>query len=154
MAAERQLRASYDIAVSIGARSLQATLAAFLANALCTLGRYEDAVALADESVEAGGGDDVATQTMSRCARGKALAAQGELEAAEELLREADDLAATTEFPNLQATALLSLAEVLAEAGKTEEAAAAATQAEEILTIKGNVVGARLAANLLSGSRA
>ena len=76
-AAERHLRAGYDTAVSIGARSLQATLAAFLANALCTLGRYDEAVALATESVEAGGGDDVATQTLSRCARGKGARCPG-----------------------------------------------------------------------------
>jgi len=54
----------------------------------------------------------------------------------------------------LQATALLSLAEVLAEAGKSDEAAAAATLAEEILTRKGNVVGARLAATLVSATAA
>jgi len=94
------------------------------------------------------------TQTLSRCARGKALAQRGELEAAEELLREADDLAAATEFPSLQATVLLSLAEVLTEAGKPDEAAAAAAQAEEILSRKGNTAGARLAATFLSATAA
>jgi class 3 adenylate cyclase/tetratricopeptide (TPR) repeat protein len=153
-AAERQLRAGYDTAASIGNRSGQATLAAFLANVLCALGRYDEALELADESVEAGGDDDVATNTMSRCARGKALAHRGELETAEKLLRAADELAASTDWPSLQATALLSLAEVLAEAGKSDEAAAAATLAEEVLTRKGNVVGARLAATLVSATAA
>jgi ATP/maltotriose-dependent transcriptional regulator MalT len=153
-AAERQLRAGYETAASIGARSPQATLAAFLANVLCTLGRYQEALELAAESVEAAGGDDVASQTLSRCARGKALARLGDLDTAEELLREAEELASSTEFPNLQATALLSLAEVFAEAGKIDDAGAAATRAERVLTSKGNVVGARLAAKLLSPSAA
>jgi ATP/maltotriose-dependent transcriptional regulator MalT len=153
-AAERHLRAGYDTAASIGARSLQATLAAFLANALCTLGRYDEAVELAAESIEAGGGDDMATQTLSRCARGKALVARGEFAAAEELLREADELAASTEFPSLQATVLLSRAELLLASGRDDEAAAAATRAEAILTGKGNIVGARLAARFLSATAA
>ena len=153
-AAERHLRAGYDTAASIGARSLQATLAASLANVLCTLGRYEEATELALESVGAGGGDDIATQTLSRSARGKALAASGEFSAAEELVREADELASSTEFPNLQATVLLSLAEVQLAAGRADDAAAAAAEAEAILTAKGNVVGARLAAKFLSATAA
>jgi len=49
---------------------------------------------------------------------------------------------------------LLSLAEVLTEAGKPDEAAAAAAQAEEILSRKGNTAGARLAATFLSATAA
>jgi ATP/maltotriose-dependent transcriptional regulator MalT len=153
-AAERQLRAGYDTAASIGARSLQATLGAFMANALCTVGRYDEALELAAASSEAGGSDDIATQSMSRCARARALAARGEFEAAEEILRGADELAAGTEFPSLQATVLLSVAEVLNAAGKVDEAAVAAKQAEEILTRKGNTVAAGLAAKLLSATAA
>jgi ATP/maltotriose-dependent transcriptional regulator MalT len=148
------LRAGYETAASIGARSLQATLGAFLANVLCTMRRYDEALELAAGSSEAGGSDDIATQSLSRCARAKALAVRGEFEAAEEILRRADDLAAGTEFPSLHATVLLSLAEVLNAAGKVDEAGRAAKQAEEIFTLKGNSVAAGLAAKLLSATAA
>jgi hypothetical protein len=66
---------------------------------------------------------------------------------AQRLGREAVELAAPTDFLDLQATALLALARVLREAG-TPEAADVAARAGAIYELKGNLVGADWAAQL------
>jgi hypothetical protein len=68
--------------------------------------------------------------------------------ASERLARQAVELAAPTDFLDLQATALLALARVLRETG-SPEAANVAAQAQAVYERKGNVVGAGWAAQLL-----
>ena len=57
---------------------------------------------------------------------------------------EAERLAATTEFPDLQAGALLSRARVLTLAGRGEEARPYVTRAVDVYEGKGNVLAVRL----------
>jgi hypothetical protein len=85
--------------------------------------------------------DDIVTQVMWRVA-----AAQ--VQASERLAREAVELAAPTDFLDLQATALLALARVLHAQG-SPQAAVVAAEARAVYERKGNVVGARWASELL-----
>jgi hypothetical protein len=71
----------------------------------------------------------------------------GEAADAERLAREAVELAAPTDFLDLQATTLVALARVLREAG-SPEAANVAARAQAVYERKGNIVGAGQAALL------
>ena len=77
--------------------------------------------------------------------------AHGPAAEAERLAREAVDLAAPTDFLDLQATALLALARVLQQGG-SPEAATVAAEAQAVYERKGNIVGAGRAALLLGSS--
>jgi hypothetical protein len=85
---------------------------------------------------------------MWRVARARISAGAGAVAEAERLAREAVDLATPTDFLDLQATALLSLARVLQEAG-SPDAAHVAAEAQAVYERKGNVVGAERAAELV-----
>jgi len=84
---------------------------------------------------------------MWRVARAEIQAAAGQTPEAELLAREAVELAAPTDFPELQATTLLALARVLRQAG-SPEAPYVAGQAQTVYERKGNVVAAERAAML------
>jgi hypothetical protein len=72
---------------------------------------------------------------------------------AEQLAREAVSLSEPTDWPNLRADALLSLAEVLSIAGRSHNAWSAAERALAVYEQKGNVVSARRARSLLEELR-
>ena len=82
---------------------------------------------------------------LVRVARAQVQAPAGE---AERLAREAVALAAPNDFLDLQATALLALARVLSGA-ESAEAAGVAAEAQAVYELKGNVVGAGWAKQLL-----
>jgi hypothetical protein len=69
---------------------------------------------------------------------------------AEQLAREAFELAQPTDFPDLQATAALALAEARLAAGHQSEAERLVRRAQEIHERKGNVVAARAAGSLFA----
>jgi hypothetical protein len=106
--------------------------------------RSADAEEFADFAESHAWEDDIVTQVMWRVARAQIPGAAH----AERLAREAVDLAAPTDFLELQAAAQLALARLLHEAD-SPEAAAAAAQARAIYERKGNVVGAGWAAQLV-----
>ena len=147
-AAERELRTGYDMLVEIGDVDVRQTLAAYLAAVLVEEGSLGDAEELASYAESHSWEDDIVTQVMWRVARAQIQAHTGEVAKAEQLAREAVDLAAPTDFLDLQATALLALARVLREAG-SPEAASVAGQAKAVYERKGNIVGARRAALLV-----
>jgi ATP/maltotriose-dependent transcriptional regulator MalT len=122
-------------------------LAAYLAAVLVEKGNVGDADALASYAESHSWEDDIVTEVMWRVARAQIQAHTGEATEAEQLAREAVDLAAPTDFLDLQATALLALARVLREAGSFE-AASVAGRAQAVYERKGNIVGARQAALL------
>jgi class 3 adenylate cyclase/tetratricopeptide (TPR) repeat protein len=146
-AAEHELRTGYDLLVEIGDVHLRPTLAAYLAAALVEERNLGDAEALASYAESHSWEDDIVTQVMWRVARARIQAHMGEAAEGERLAREAVDLAAPTDFLDLQATALLALARVLREAGSPETATVAA-QAQAVYERKGNIVGAEWAALL------
>ncbi len=148
-AAERELRTGYDLLVEIGDVHLRPMLAAYLAAVLVEKGNLEDADALASYAESHSWEDDIVTEVMWRVARAQIQAHPGEAAEAERLAREAVDLAAPTDFLELQATALLALARVLRESG-SPEAASVAAEAQTVYERKGNIVGAAWAAALLA----
>jgi class 3 adenylate cyclase/tetratricopeptide (TPR) repeat protein len=146
-AAERELRTGYEILVEIDDVHLRPTLAAYLAAVLVEEGNLGDAEALASYAESHSWEDDIVTEVMWRVARAQIAAQRGKSAEAERLAREAVELAAPTDFMELQATALLALARVLRAAG-SPEAASAAAEAQAVYERKGNIVGARHAALL------
>jgi class 3 adenylate cyclase/tetratricopeptide (TPR) repeat protein len=143
-AAERELRAGYRMLEEISEIHVRPTVAAYLAAVLAQQGRTAGAEEFADFAESHAWEDDIVTQVMWRVARAQIPGGAH----AERLAREAVDLAAPTDFLELQATAQLALARVLHDAG-SPEAAAAAAQAQAVYIRKGNVVGAGWAAQLV-----
>jgi class 3 adenylate cyclase/tetratricopeptide (TPR) repeat protein len=90
-----------------------------MAQALIDLGRVDEAVARAEEAVEVTGAEDLATVATTRMALGLAREAQGRLDEAETLLRDALEVNARTEFSPLEEE--LALAEFLLRRGRTAE---------------------------------
>jgi len=148
-AADRELRAGYDALVEIGDVHLRPMLAAYLAALLVENGNLgdADADALASYAESHSWEDDIVTEVMWRVARAQIEAHTGDAAPAD--AREAVDLAAPTDFLELQATALLALARVLRETG-SPEAASVADRAKAVYDRKGNTVGAKWAAALLA----
>jgi class 3 adenylate cyclase/tetratricopeptide (TPR) repeat protein len=143
-AAERELREGYRMLEEIAEIHVRPTVAAYLAAVLAQERRSAEAEEFADFAESHAWEDDIVTQVMWRVARAQILGAAH----AERLAREAVDLAAPTDFLELQAAAQLALARLLHEAD-SPEAAAAAAQARAIYERKGNVVGAGWAAQLV-----
>ena len=138
-ASERAFRRSYEIMDALGDEGHKSTSAAALAEALCTLGRFEEAEPYAEIAMRVAAEDDLASQAVGRSARALVLAARGELAEAERLAREAVGLFADAESPNFRADGWMDLAKVLEMAGKPEEAADAAREALAQYERKGNL---------------
>ena len=78
------------------------------------------------------------------------LVARGEAAKAEGLAREAVQIAAGTDFLDMQGDSLLTLAEILGRQGRRDEADEAAREALSLYERKGNVVSAARARAVLS----
>jgi predicted ATPase len=141
-AAEQELRLGYETLESMGEKSVRATIAGFLAEALYQQGRGEEAEGFTVISEELSAADDLVPQVVWRGVRAKILAGSGELARGEELAREAAGLIEHTDFPDLQASTSLALAEVLASAEKSDEATQLVARAKALYEQKGNVVAA------------
>jgi hypothetical protein len=145
-AAELELRTGYRIFEELDDIHLRPTIAAYLAAALAQGNRLDDAKAFAEFAQSHSSEDDIVTQVMWRVALAQ-VRAREDAALARQLGREAVDLASPTDFLDLQATALLALARVLREEGSSE-AASVAAEAQVVYERKGNIVGARWAAEL------
>ena len=141
-AAERAARDGYEALMEQGHRGWASTAAAQLAISLCDLGRYDEAERMAIRGAELGGDADVVTLTISESARARVAAARGDHAHAEALARGAVARAEAMEAPAFLADAIRDLARVLAAAGRTAEAAAAAERAAAIYDEKGAIVAA------------
>ncbi|MEK6276290.1 MAG: AAA family ATPase [Actinomycetota bacterium] len=141
-AAERELRWGYETLERMAERSLRATIAAFLAETVYQQGRYDEAERFTEISEELAAADDLVPHVLWRSVRAKIFARRGEPERGEELAREAASLVEDTDFPDLQASTSLDLAEVLDSAGKADEARLLVARAQELYERKGNVVAA------------
>jgi DNA-binding SARP family transcriptional activator len=138
--AEAELRWGYQTLAEIGDRNGLATVAAALADAVLAQGRAEEALAIAATGRECAAPEDVPTQVGWRGPAATALARRGEQAEAERLAREAVELAERTDFLDLHAGVLLSLAEVLSLGGRQAEATASAEAAAVLYARKGNLV--------------
>ena len=147
-AAEQELRTGYRMFEEIGDMHLRPTIAAYLAAALAQGNRFADAEKIAEFARSHVWEDDIVTQVMWRVALAQVKAFAGETAEAEQLARHAVELAAPTDFLDLQATALLALGRVLQQGG-SPEAANVAAEAQAVYERKGNIAGAARAALLL-----
>ena len=144
-AATERLARGYRALERMGETGARSNLAADLAHVLAVVGRPEEARRYAEESRALAAREDVYAQVRWRAATARALAAGGgggDGDRAVRLAREAVTLAEATDMLNLQADALVDLAETLARSGRPEEAAAAAGRCLPLYERKGNQVAA------------
>jgi tetratricopeptide (TPR) repeat protein len=137
-----------------GRLSELSTSAGSLAQVYYELGELEKAEAWAMRAADLGADEDLATQLVWRQARAKILAKRGEHLEAERLAREAVAIGAETDMLNAQGEAAADLGEVLARAGRTEEAIGAFEQALERYERKENLVMAARIRERLASVRA
>jgi tetratricopeptide (TPR) repeat protein len=115
------------------------TAAPVLGRCLCLLGELDEAEPLARLGQELGGEGDIMTQVLWRLVLARVAAGRGEHAEAAELAGEAVRLATHTDALTMQGTAWWDLGDVLAAAGRTDEAAGAYDQAIERFTRKMNL---------------
>ena len=138
-AAARYRRKQCDLLEEHGQRSFLSTFAPRLGRSLCALGRYDEAEPLARLGRELGDEQDAATQIVWRQVQALVDAHRGDDGEAETLAREAVSLAERTDSLDYQGHALRDLAEVLACAGRTDEAPGALERALERYERKKNL---------------
>jgi class 3 adenylate cyclase/tetratricopeptide (TPR) repeat protein len=126
--ADAHLRRICDMYERHGSRSVLSTCAPVLGRVLCARGGYDEAEQLAQLGRELGSEQDLATQMLWRQVQALVHAHRGEDAEAERLAREAVEIAERTDSLNNQGDALCDLAEVLAAAGRSDEAALALEQ--------------------------
>jgi class 3 adenylate cyclase/tetratricopeptide (TPR) repeat protein len=130
------------------------TAAGGLALVYCELDRLGDAERWAARAAELGTDEDAVTQMLWRQARARVLARRGEHAEAERLARRAIEIAETTEDLNSKAEARADLGEVLAIAGRPEDAADVVEEALARFEAKENVVRAKEMRDRLARLRA
>jgi hypothetical protein len=140
-AAERELRTAVDLALEIGERDEIARTAARLSFVLRAERRWVEAAELVALSTRAAPSESVEAQALSRMAQAQGLAKEQEHRAAEELARQAVDLA-PTEMLNLRADLFVELADVLRTANQRRAAREAVDEATGLYERKGNIVAA------------
>ncbi len=138
----------------LGHFSELSTVAAGLARAHCEAQQFDEAQRWASRAEELGASDDASTQMLWRDARALVKAHRGEHATAERLAREAVEIGEQTEALNAQADTFADLGEVLALAGRREEAAAALEHALARYEAKENVVRAGRMRERLAALRA
>jgi class 3 adenylate cyclase len=153
--AEAELREAWAMLEAMGETGILSSITACLAEAVCALGRYDEAIELTMISESASAEDDVAAQSEWRSARAKALTRlASEPAAARTLAGEAVARADETDFLNLRADARAALAEVLALCGNGDEAAVLFEEAHSLYLAKGNGTAARLLDDAITPARA
>jgi predicted ATPase/class 3 adenylate cyclase len=139
--AARELGRGFELLDSLGAKAFAATVSAYQAHAAYALGRNGEVEDLAERSAAAAAQDDILSQVLWRGAWAKARARQGDASSAEQVAREGLELALETDRPEMQAGALLDLAEVARLGGRFADAAAAITDALNLYGRKEHIAG-------------
>ncbi|HEY6771632.1 MAG TPA: hypothetical protein VI035_04170, partial [Solirubrobacterales bacterium] len=148
-AAERQLRMGYEALERMGEQTYLSTTAAFLARAVLAQGRHDEAERLTQVSEDIASDDDLFTQAMWRGTRAKLLARRGDTDA-ERLARESVELWLETDCLNMQADALVDLAETLRLLQRPDESMDVAIEAVRLYESKGNLASATAVEALMS----
>ena len=138
-AAALELGRAREVLADLGARAVASTHAAVLADVLCTLGRLDEAEALAREAAGSAPEDDLGTQAVWRSALGRVLAHRDEPDEAGRLVDEALALTDGVEFPYVRVTALAAAAEVASSCGRSDDARVLLEEARLVASAKGNV---------------
>jgi class 3 adenylate cyclase/tetratricopeptide (TPR) repeat protein len=154
-AAERECRRGCEIFKEMGETARFSTLSMMLADALYDLGRDDEALAWTEESEELTAREDLVAQADWRRGRAKILARRGEIDRAEELVREALGFAENSpDDIHLRVKTLMGVVEVLRLAGRSVEAVPFAERALGLEERKGNIAGVNRARSLLQELRA
>jgi class 3 adenylate cyclase/tetratricopeptide (TPR) repeat protein len=124
----------------LGEQSFASTAAGRLAEAFYELDRLDEAETWAHRAAELGASDDKLTQMLWRQVKAKVLARRGEHGEAERLAREAVAFCEQTDQLNQVGDAYADLGEVLALAGRADEAGAAFAEALTRYERKENLV--------------
>jgi len=148
-AAERELRAAYEIQDSLQDVGHLSSTAPDLGEALVELGRTEEALRISEYTETISIEGDVDANVRWRQLRAGALARLGRPDEAEPFALEAVRMIAATDYLDLHANALMALGEVRRLAGRTSEAAEAVREAIELYRRKENVIGERRAQALV-----
>ena len=151
--AEVRLRSAFERLEEMGGKDLLATTAAMLAQAILAQDRPEEALDFCLVSREAAAPEDLWSQVNGTGAYAKIVARRGRGAEAENLAREAVELAASTDFLTLRGDAFLDLAAVLEVGGQAAEAVAALNSGLELYERKGNLVSAERARDRLDRMR-
>jgi tetratricopeptide (TPR) repeat protein len=146
--AETLLRRSLVRAEEAGDKTTGGDALALLGRVLFEQGRLEEAEACVDSALE--GGIDAIAAVPARGVKARALAHRGEAEAAERLARQALESVAGTDCLTLRSEAGMNLADVLALAGRVDEARSAAEEALRLAERKEDIVTARNARERLA----
>ena len=147
-AAESELRTDYRRLEEMGERNYISTTAGLLADVLYRQDRYDESAEFAEVCEHLASPDDVASQFLWRCVRGKLRAREGAIDEAESLLSAATALIETSDQLDLQGNGLLDFAEVRELAGAPADAAGLGEQAAALFERKGNIVSALRARQL------
>jgi ATP/maltotriose-dependent transcriptional regulator MalT len=151
--AEARLRADVETLSSMSDSGALATTTALLAQAVYTQGRMDEAGELCRVTDRRAAAEDIMTQVIWRGVQAKILARKGRCEEAEALAREAVALVEPTDLLSHRGDAMLDLADVLRNCGRTEEAVRATREGLGLYELKGNIAAAARARSLL-GDRA
>jgi len=149
-AAEEELARDYEALQKMGERHYIATTAACLGEVKYRQGLYGEAERFSALSQEVAAPDDVASLALWRCVQGKVLARAGNFEQAEGLIDEAVGIIDRTDDLNQQGDTRVDLSEVLALAGRRDDAARAREEAATLFERKGNIVSAARARSQLT----
>jgi class 3 adenylate cyclase/tetratricopeptide (TPR) repeat protein len=139
-AAERAVRTSCQLLEELGDTGYRSTATARLGESLYALGRFDEAQSETEIAEELSGPDDLVSQALWRQVRAKLLARMGRNAEAELLAREAVSLVEQTDMVDSHAHALADLGEVLALAGRLDDAEQELEHARTLFDRKGNVV--------------
>ena len=136
-------------AIQAGDRSHGSTQAALAAHALAQVGEHDNVERFVGMAREWSSPDDRSTQMLWRGALARVRAASGDNADAEQLAREAVELAEGTSYASAIGRALIDLAWVSLRIGKPEQAAAPARRAVVLLSHRGAIPMRDLAQTLL-----
>ena len=148
VAAERELRSGYEVLEEMGETNFASTLAARLAQALCALGRYDEASRFVSISRTTAAAGDIVSQVILRGAEAKISANAGNHGEARSIVQEAITLAAQTDALNMQADILVDLSEVQRGA-QDDRASVSVREALHLYEQKGNIASAAMCHALL-----
>jgi class 3 adenylate cyclase len=127
-----------------------ATVLGMRAQAAFELGRDDEALELANETERLAAPDDLEPHTRRRLVRARALARRGDLDNADELIREAAEIVEATDYTILHLELAFARAAVDRDAGRDAGERRALERALEVAEAKGNLVAAERARGRLA----
>ena len=148
--AESEARIGVEGLERLGEQGFLSSTLGQLAEALYKLGRYDEAEAVAKRTAEVATPDDFEPNYQWRSVLARVQAQRGRFEDAERLAREAVDIVEPTDWHLQCGHAWLALGEVLALAGRVDEARSAYEHALARIERKGSLPDAELARQRLA----